>query len=373
MKKRVLILYGSVGLGHKSIAENMAGYLEQAGYEVKLADVLKEQEGWLVNAGKKLYGLISQTFPFIWSFLYFNGWLARFLMPYRVKVAAKNSGNIKLLISGFTPDLVISVHSNASAIVAHLKQSGFYRGLFAIGFSDFHLHRFWLYWQADFYLANVPEQKEEMLELGIPAEKIFVCGIILPARANADKAIVKKKFGIANGARVVLVSGGSYGAGLNKELIKKLSSQENLSVVVVCGSNKKMEAALTQELAGTNAKVLGYYRPMEELYGIADIFVTKAGGLSVAEALRYHLPILISYVLPGQEEMNFDYLIEKGLVMPEPINLADEVMEELDTGAFAARLMQNPAVNAVIGDPKVFVEAVNMAWARQSVAQPEAV
>ncbi len=53
--KKILIFYTSVGLGHKSIAENIGWYLEQpvspgasrggAGFEVKFADIGKVQEG----------------------------------------------------------------------------------------------------------------------------------------------------------------------------------------------------------------------------------------------------------------------------------------------------------------------------------------
>ena len=39
--KKILILYTSHTHGHKAVAENIGFYLEQAGYEVKLSDVLK--------------------------------------------------------------------------------------------------------------------------------------------------------------------------------------------------------------------------------------------------------------------------------------------------------------------------------------------
>lgn len=356
--KNILILYNSVGLGHKSIAENMAGHLRQAGFEVRLGDVLKEQEGALSRLGTKIYYVISQTFPFIWSFLYINDWLAKILMPFRVMVAAKNSGNVKFLIGDFKPDLIISTHTNASAIVAHLKQAGFYKGLFGIAFSDFHLHRFWLYFQADFYLANIKEQKEEMTEMGVAAEKIFICGFTLSPQKPINIKAARSRFGIPDGNRVALVAGGSAGAGLNEGLLRELNNQKHLSVIVVCGSNKKTERDLAVKFAGTNIIVLGYYSPMEELYALANIFVTKAGGLSVSEALRRRLPILISYVLPGQEELNYDYLIEKGLVMPEPINLAEEIVEELETGSFANNLKNNLTVNEIIGDPEVLTEII---------------
>jgi hypothetical protein len=48
-KKKILILYTAIGQGHKTIAENIGFYLEQAGYEVVLHDEHKIQTGFLVN------------------------------------------------------------------------------------------------------------------------------------------------------------------------------------------------------------------------------------------------------------------------------------------------------------------------------------
>ena len=58
VKKKVLIIHTSVGLGHKSIAENFGYYLEAAGFTVKLADVYQTQDGRLIN----FFKLINETF-----------------------------------------------------------------------------------------------------------------------------------------------------------------------------------------------------------------------------------------------------------------------------------------------------------------------
>ena len=44
----------------------------------------------------------------------------------------------------------------------------------------------------------------------------------------------------------------------------------------------------------------------------ADCLVCKAGGLIVTEALACGLPLLLTEVLPGQEQGNADYVIHQG-------------------------------------------------------------
>jgi processive 1,2-diacylglycerol beta-glucosyltransferase len=51
---------------------------------------------------------------------------------------------------------------------------------------------------------------------------------------------------------------------------------------------------------------------MDELMAVADLVVTKPGGLTTSEALAVGLPLVVTYPVPGQEERNSDYLLENG-------------------------------------------------------------
>src|SRR6185295_15196539 len=90
------------------------------------------------------------------------------------------------------------------------------------------------------------------------------------------------------------------------------------------------------------------------LYAVADIFITKPGGLSVAEGLSFRLPILITHWLPGQEQLNIQYLAKQRLIMASPyhhMNLAWTIrtaIDELLTGNFRNSLAQNPNLSQII-------------------------
>ncbi len=356
--KRILILYNSIGLGHKSIAENIGYWLAKDGYEIKFADILQVQGNWLSNAGAWLYHIFLTKVPSVWSFLYTNDWFSNLLIGFRTKVGGRNFDNVKMMVDGFQPDIIISTHTVCSSIVGFLKQKKIYSGLFGIAFSDFHLHPYWLYKEADFYLVNIEDQKKLMEKNGISGNKIFVCGMTLQPKTQVDLQAVRVKLGIDQTDRVVLVSSGSQGTGIDKSLLLSLSQKPSVKIIVVCGKNKKLFEDLSSYFLGSNIIVLGFYKPMDELYAIADICITKPGGLSTSEALRWDLPILVSHVLPGQEELNFDYLQDKGLVMPEPITIEGEAEEELDRHEFRHRLSSNFAKTALFPNPKVLQEAI---------------
>ena len=58
--------------------------------------------------------------------------------------------------------------------------------------------------------------------------------------------------------------------------------------------------------------MLGYTDLMHEWMAAADLVVSKAGGLTVAEALACGAPMVVVNPIPGQEERNSDYVLEHG-------------------------------------------------------------
>jgi processive 1,2-diacylglycerol beta-glucosyltransferase len=58
--------------------------------------------------------------------------------------------------------------------------------------------------------------------------------------------------------------------------------------------------------------VLGYSTNMHELMAVADLIITKPGGLTTSEALALGKPLFILNPIPGQEAANSDFLLERG-------------------------------------------------------------
>lgn len=378
MNKRILILYTSVGLGHKTIAENIGAHLagvgnsnEQGGNPsanggntVKLFDVLELQSGILVSVGKAVHSFINRRLPFVWKWLYTSKRFTDLTLGSRVKVAGSHYGKVKAVIDEFHPDLVITTQTTASAIIEYMKQHRMFNGKFVIAFSDYHLHRYWLYDSADMYLVNIEEQKQEMVRLGvtnkIPAEKIVVCGMtLMPKRDSNASGIsdainvtaVRETLGFTADDKIILVGSGSLGfGGLSDIMLGALADQlepHHVKLVVLTGKNTDLKEILEHSLRDhSNIKILGFHTPMDELYAISSMILSKPGGLTVAETLQWSLPMLITHWLPGQEEINYHYLIAKKLVMPKPVNinageLSKLIIVELEHSAFHQQLATN--------------------------------
>jgi UDP-N-acetylglucosamine:LPS N-acetylglucosamine transferase len=377
MQRKVLILYTSIGLGHKTMAENIGWQLEQAGFVVRLADILEVQTGSLVNVSTKIHSFINRKLPFLWSWLYWITNHETLTAHLRVSLAKNHSDKTKKLIDDFQPDLVISTQTTGSAVMSYLKQSGQYKNKFAIAFSDFHLHRYWVYDQADFYLVNIVEQKTEMVRLGVSPEKIFVVGMTLKDKPNVDALAVKQKLGIPIPNKVVLMGSGSLGIGSTKNSLletisfirKAVSENTSLTFIIVCGKNKELFENL-KSVNDENILPLSFYSPMSELYAISSIFITKPGGMSVSESLQANLPLVVTHWLPGQEELNYKYLSNKKLIIPaahltSPDRLGQLVAAELATQDFRNSLLHNPAVIELVGrnkKPNRLISAIELGF-----------
>lgn len=352
--KKVLILHTSVGQGHKTLAENIGWHLERAGFKVRLEDIGKVQNGLFSDAVAAAHWFINRRLPFVWAFLYSYGHYV--ILPFRTFIAKFNNKKTQELVEEYQPDLIITTQTTASAVVNYLKKKNFYTGKFGIAFCDYHLHPYWLYDYADFYLANNDEQKQKMTVKKIPGHKIFVCGVTLKPQLPVDVKLVKQKFNI-NGEKVILVGTGSLGIGFSASELKKIAQINNTQVIIVCGKNEQLfEQVIGLHLP--NVLALGFYTPMAELYAIADVFVSKPGGLSVAESLQWHLPLLVSFTLPGQEQKNLDYLVKHNLVVDGQGSLVDAINSELASDNFKGQLLQNKEVSKIIDKSDVLLGAV---------------
>jgi processive 1,2-diacylglycerol beta-glucosyltransferase len=78
--------------------------------------------------------------------------------------------------------------------------------------------------------------------------------------------------------------------------------------------------------------ILGWTTKMPELLTSHHVIITKAGGATVQEAIAARTPVIISQVVPGQEEGNARLIVENdcGRLAPDP----DSIVEALDD-AFA--------------------------------------
>ena len=100
--------------------------------------------------------------------------------------------------------------------------------------------------------------------------------------------------------------------------------------VVICGHNEEL-AKQMEELKATlkiDLKVLGFVDNVYDFMEVSDILISKAGGITVTEAMAKELPVIIIKPIPGQETRNSDFFTSHGAAVR--VNDVSEIKNVLE-------------------------------------------
>ena len=128
------------------------------------------------------------------------------------------------------------------------------------------------------------------LRLG-PDTEVFSLGNPIAPPAPADRNAALASFGLDPARRTVFVFGGSQGArAVNEALAGALKEGRLASVNVLWGTGKaqyEQYAALAQT---TRVCVRGFFDPIAPAYTVADLVVSRAGAMTIAELCAWGKP-----------------------------------------------------------------------------------
>lgn len=323
LPKRYLVLCASVGAGHMRAAQAVEFALRELAPDatVQNIDVLT-----LTNAAfRRVYGtayldLVNKA-PHVLGYVY--DLLDRPRDPdskrdkLRFAMEKLNLSKFCDMLACDRWDVVVNTHFLPAEIIAHLRREGKSSLKQMTVTTDFETHRLWVNQPCDLYTSATAEGAAYLQHWGVPKDAISVTGIpIHPAFAKPrDRDACLKSQGLTGDRLIVLQSAGGFGVGPIAKLYEGLLAIDRpLEIVVVAGKN----AAVKEELAKIappprhRAHVLGFTDKIHELMAVADIVLSKPGGLTTSEVLASGAAMAIVNPIPGQESRNSDYLLENG-------------------------------------------------------------
>jgi processive 1,2-diacylglycerol beta-glucosyltransferase len=186
--------------------------------------------------------------------------------------------------------------------------------------TDFQTEPPWVQPEIDAYCVGSDEAKAQLINWGVSPNRVLLCGIpIDPAFAlGFDKADLLQSLGLDSRRPVVLVMGGGMGPAPLDRVVEMLElCGLPLQVLVVAGHDRPLRQrleGLKRKLALT-VQVFGWTDAVPELMAVADLLVTKPGGLTTSEALAARLPMVLTYPIPGPEERHVRYLVQHGVAI----------------------------------------------------------
>jgi len=258
----------------------------------------------------------------------------------RLAVDRLNTRPFVRFVREFEPEVVCHTHFLPAGILTHQKRKGRIDAHQAVVVTDFDVHRFWLCRGVERYFVARADNRVHLEALGVSKEAVRVTGIpIDPVFADAaDIGALRRKHAVADRLPFVLVLCGGFGVGPIGHLLGALwAAVRGAQIVVVAGRNERLRANLERLAQGAPipTRVIGFTREMREWMALADVCVTKPGGLTTSEALACGLPLVVANAIPGQETRNATFLYESGAAISgeNPYTLGPRVAQLLASPA----------------------------------------
>jgi processive 1,2-diacylglycerol beta-glucosyltransferase len=221
---------------------------------------------------------------------------------------------LTMLVANLRPRIIISTFPLPAGVLSEMKETGNLNVPIVTVITDMCVHSQWIHPNTDLYIVGSPEVADGLVERGVSRSAIIASGIpIRPEfNSNLDPLELKKKFNYKPEERVILIMGGSDGIFKATRFRLSRTLEElplGVQALIITGSNHDLYEKLQPlESKYANFRVEKFTENMPSLMRIADLLITKAGGITISEALASGLPMIIYKPMLGQEEVNANYL-----------------------------------------------------------------
>jgi processive 1,2-diacylglycerol beta-glucosyltransferase len=317
-KKRVLILSEGFGTGHTQAAQALSANIRLANPNVQtrvfeLGSFLNPTLGrWVLNAYRRTVSKQPKIVGMLYRYQYEKS-LNKFtqLALHRL-FYTQTSAMLKQL----QPDAIICTHPFPNIVISRLKRLGLRIPLCTV-ITDYDVHGTWISPEVNQYLVSTESVKRKLLAKGVREQSIQVTGMPIHPDfwQSLDREEIRQQLKLQD-LPTVMVMGGGWGlidhAGLFEHL---MNHRDHVQFVFCLGMNQNHLQSLQQNplFDHPNVRLLGYTKRIPHLMEVADLLITKPGGMTCSEAYAKQLPMLFLEPLPGQEQENSQYFREIGL------------------------------------------------------------
>jgi processive 1,2-diacylglycerol beta-glucosyltransferase len=346
MEKRVLILTAGFGEGHNSAARGIRdGLATVSGGKatVELHDIFAESYGFVNDWARHSYLTLINRAPGAWGWFY--RWLdGRQEFAPQIRRLPMAKGRLSQLLARFQPTVVVSVFPAYPHLLETILDGApaAFRRVVCIT-DSITVNAIWFRCVSDLFLVPNEQTAAVLAGAGLPNDKVRVTGFpVTPKFAELGERRQRPASG--DGRRILyMINAGGRAA---PEIIRGLTRLPDVRLTVTVGRAERLREtmeALNAEVA-RKFEIVGWSDQLPRLMLESHLLISKAGGATVQETIAAKCPMIVSQIVPGQEEGNARLIAEtrSGVVAtaPEAIIAAVE-------GAFAddARLWREWSEN----------------------------
>ncbi|MBN2259894.1 MAG: hypothetical protein JW702_05095 [Clostridiales bacterium] len=329
--KKVLIMTLATGGGHNYVAATLETVLKKENFDVEKIDPFKEGDPFLNIFISEGYNKMATKTPHLYGKIYKLSDKETTNDMVLKLIRRKSSKNMLSIIEKSNADIIISTHPIITFILGAFKENKKIELPVMSVVTDFIGHYTYTAYhnQIDAYITGSAFTKKDLIKRGVPENKIFAFGIPIIESFYQINESVKK-----DDVFTVLLMGGSLGLKQMVKVMEEIAGMKSFfRIIVVCGKDTSLKETLDNKYLGKEKdfnkeiEIYGFTDEVSNLMDQSDLMITKPGGLTVSEAIAKRLPVLIPFMIPGQEEENANLLeIEgAGIKLDDIKNIASTV------------------------------------------------
>ncbi len=357
---KIVILYSSIGHGHIMAARSIQH--EIARQDPNAVIVLQDIRAFMPpvhrRMDERLYWFVVNHLPECFESLFW----ARQETGNRV-ASITNLPNdypedqVLEFLREEAPQTVLATHYGSAQLLGTLRE----RGLLAdVKIGWMHTDFFEGYFpriskRIDRTFLAHPELEARWIAAGVPTDLVATTGMpvsITPAPQGVRDETLRG-CGLDPAVKTILFAGGKDGSGDFQAAAKSIARHVAgpVQIVALCGTNGRNQEALNRLASHLGPRVslqaLGLL-PQEEVIEwmrSADVLITKAGGLTPAEAFSIGIPTILMNAVWGHERENADLFVRHGL--------AEMAADATQAGIKALELMSDAVRQKTMIDAQV--------------------
>jgi len=308
-KQPILILTSAFGEGHNAAARNLALALgeQDPDRKVVIRDLFAEAYGPVYKVAQKGYFFFINHFPKLWGSFY------KFLdkdkeAPGRVAVYKRASRLLRKTVVDMEPAVIVSTYPGYNHLLDHLHGSMKrpFRTV-TIVTDSISINSLWYSGHSDLLLVPNDATAAVIEKAGIPREILKVTGFPVPPIFEELRGQRMSPGPSCPPKVLYLVNPGQKNA---LKILQQLGSVEGIELSAACGRDEELRTSL-QKIANSfdrPIKIEGWLQDLPERIASNHLVIAKAGGATVQECLAAATPLVMSQVIPGQEEGNAELL-----------------------------------------------------------------
>jgi len=331
---RILILTAGFGEGHNTAARNIAAALqaiEPEATDVRIVDLYAEASPRLNVAMQAGYRIAINRATRLWKGIFTlldtPGALEKSLPLVR-----RMRKHLAGILSDYQPHVMVSTYPLYSFLIAKLRKENHPQAgvpIVTMVTDSTEINSAWYRCASDAWIVLDEPTALRLNQSGLPKEKMKILGFpVSPIFESLDPV----KPDATPPWRILYMPSTKLRDA--KLRIRLMLDVPDAQVTVVTGKNHRLMAALKKSTIGREkrCRLIGWTSEMLHLLASHHLFIGKAGGAIIQEAIAAKCPILISHVVPGQEEGNIALVLQRQIGALANTN---DLMQQQLSAAFA--------------------------------------